>query len=506
MPSPGSGAAWPQEPSRSLESRWQPRPAYAVDPVAGAQTAGDSLFPHQGNGGYDVSHYDIDFRVDIGVSTTNNAAATTTLSDSTTTIQASTTGAPLSSYSFDFQGTTSTLANSTFNVDAVTVNGVPATFTRIENTTTSNATTDKHKLIITPATPVEGAFTTVVTTSGRPVIHTDTDNSLEGWNNTVDGATFVNQPIGAMTLFPNNNTPRDTATYTWTVNAPTLSGTSNFASAGGKPYQVGVVSNGELTSRTPSGDGTRTTWVWNQAKPQASELSLFSVGRYDIYTSNITLASGRTIPEWTFIDPAISVANQTTTLSSRAQLKAVLDFFETKYGPYPGNSVGLVTDNTTGINYALETQDRPYAPNSYSRGTMYHEIMHQWWGDAVAPTDWNDISSTRVPRRTPRTSSPSRAPGPRRPLDPSGELRRVEQQLGHEQRLDDSAGRDDPGLPAVRLAGLQQGRMTLEALRTAIGAADFETLMRQYQRPMAAARSPAGARRRSRHGREHLGS
>ena len=88
-------------------------PAYAVDPVAGAQTAGDSLFPHQGNGGYDVSHYDISFRVDIGVSATNNAAATTTLSDSTTTIQASTTGAPLSSYSFDFQGTTSTLANST---------------------------------------------------------------------------------------------------------------------------------------------------------------------------------------------------------------------------------------------------------------------------------------------------------------------------------------------------------------------------------------------------------
>ena len=38
----------------------------------------------------------------------------------------------------------------------------------------------------------------------------------------------------------------------------------------------------------------------------ASELSLVSVGRYDIYESDITLASGRTIHEWTFIDPAIS--------------------------------------------------------------------------------------------------------------------------------------------------------------------------------------------------------
>ena len=193
-----------------------------------------------------------------------------------------------------------------------------------------------------------------------------------------------------MTLFPNNNTPRDTATYTWTVNAPTVSGTSNFASAGGKPYQVGVVSNGELTSRTPSGDGTRTTWVWNQAKPQASELSLFSVGRYDIYTSYITLASGRTIPEWTFIDPAISVSSQTTTLATVRSRRQSSTSSRRSTGR-TRNSVGLVTDNTTGINYALETQDRPYAPTSYARSTMYHEIMHQWWGDAVAPTDWNDI-------------------------------------------------------------------------------------------------------------------
>ena len=45
----------------------------------------------------------------------------------------------------------------------------------------------------------------------------------------MDGATFVNQPVGAMTLFPNNNTPRDKATYTFTVDAPTMSGTSNYS-------------------------------------------------------------------------------------------------------------------------------------------------------------------------------------------------------------------------------------------------------------------------------------
>ncbi|KQW49401.1 hypothetical protein ASC77_12080 [Nocardioides sp. Root1257] len=456
-------------------------PAFAADPVAGAQTAGDSLFPNQGNGGYDVSHYDINFRVDVAIATTHNGPSTTNLPNATATIDATTTGAPLSSYSFDFQGTSTTLAASTLNVDSVTVNGVPATFERIENTTIPDATTDKHKLVITPASPVSGEFTTVVKYSGQPVVHRDTDNSIEGWNNTVDGATFVNQPVGSMTLFPNNDTPRDKATYTWTVNAPTTLSTSNIAVGGDRTYQAGVVSNGELLSRTPSDDGTRTTWVWDQKEQQASELSFFSVGRYDIYTSDIVLASGRTIPEWTFIDPALSQANQATTLGTRAQLKALLDFYETKYGPYPGNSTGLVTDNTTGINYALETQDRPFFPSSASRGTTYHEIMHQWWGDAVAPTDWNDITLNEGPAQYSEFQFPYESAG-------SSTTTTEQQNFALYTSRSATSGTFAVAPAAMTDAGdlfgqqvYEKGSFTLEALRTAIGAADFETLMRQYQ-------------------------
>ncbi len=462
-------------------------PAQAAEAVAGGQTAApaDSLFPNQGNSGYDVKHYDIAFKIDVGISTTNNVASTTDLSDASTTIEASTTGGPLSSYSFDFQGTTTTLANASLNVDSVTVNGAAANFSRIENTTTGNATTDVHKLIVTPATPVDGEFTTVVKYSGRPVIHTDTDGSLEGWNNTVDGASFVNQPIGSMTLFPNNNTPRDTATYTWTVDAPSTLRTSALAQAGGRAYQAAVVSNGELLSRTPNGDGSRTTWVWDQKKQQASELSFFSIGRYDMYTSNITLASGRTIPEWTFIDPSATAAQQAATLGSRAQLKSVIDFFESKYGPYPGNSTGIVTDNTTGINYALETQDRPFFPNSAGRGTFYHEIMHQWWGNAVAPFDWNDI----VLNEGPATYSEYQIPNE---LIGTAANTTTEQALYNFWNSTATTGGGAATwavAPAAMTMASQlfgaptynKGGMAMEALRTSIGAADFETLMRQYQ-------------------------
>lgn len=460
-----------------------PLPAYAEDPVAGALTAGDSLFPHQGNGGYDALHYDIDLTVDVAVSGTNNAAATTTFPEATASIRATTTGAPLSSYAFDFQGSTGDLAASTLNVDSVTVNGEPATFSRIETTTPSNTTTDVHKLIVTPATPVSGEFVTVVRYSGRPVTHTDADGSIEGWINTTDGATFVNQPVGAMTAFPNNNTPSDKATYTFTVDAPSKLTTSNQAvSANPGLKDAAVAGNGTLVSRTPSADGDRTTWVWDQPKPMASMLAMLSVGRYDVFESDIALASGTTLKEWTFLDPAQSASQRQTTLATRAQVPAILDYLESQYGPYPGVSTGLVVDIApSALNYALETQDRSFFPGSASRSTTIHELTHQWFGDSVSPADWNDIwisegTATYAENLTAYSSSGtttssnetiyynswnSSSPTSALWTTPTAAMTQASQLFGSQV--------------------YSRGSWTLEALRTAIGAADFAELMTQWQ-------------------------
>ena len=454
----------------------------AADPVAGGLTSGDVMFPNQGNSGYDALHYDIDLSVNVAVSATNGAVATTTFSSATTTVRAATTGAPLSSYAFDFQGSASTLAASTLNVNSVTVNGEPATFSRIENTTTSNATTDVHKLIVTPATPVDGTFTTVVKYSGIPVKHTDTDGSSEGWNATTDGATFVNQPIGAMTAFPNNNTPGDKATYTISVNAPsklTTSATAISANPGLK--DAAVASNGELISKTPSEDGSRTTWVWDQKKPMATMSTLISIGRYDVYESDITLASGRVLHEWTFIDPAISAGNQQITQTTRTQIKPIIDFFETKYGAYPGNSVGFVTDvvpNT--INYALETQDRSFFPNSADLGTTIHELAHQWFGDAISPRVWNDIwisegTATYTEQQVAYESAGST----------TVDTEQYYYNLWNSTGSSSGVWTTPPAKMtlASQLFGSQvytRGAMTLEALRTSIGSVKFTQLMSEW--------------------------
>ena len=334
-------------------------PAYADDPpVAGSLESGDSLYPNQGNGGYDVSHYDLDITWNPGV-----PGGTV---DATTTITATTTGAPLSSFGLDLEGLT---------VTQVTVNGAVAGAARINEADVAKP--GKHKLVVTPATPVSGAFTVVVDYEGTPTLRGgETAGSDEGWIATPDGASFLNQPIGSMTGFPNNDTPKDKATYTVSVDVP----------AG-----VEVVSNGEPQLPLPKGAGARSTWVWNQTRPMASELATIGIGQYDVKQGTVALSGGRTVPEWSFVDSALSANAKATFDTQRARLSSVLTGLEAFLGPYPGASTGIVLD-TTGVGYALETQDRPtWSTAGFIGSSFVHELVHQWYGDAVAPADWNGL-------------------------------------------------------------------------------------------------------------------
>ncbi|GAA1963824.1 M1 family aminopeptidase [Agromyces allii] len=347
--------------------------ASADEPIDGARTSTDPMFPNVGNGGYDALDYD------VAIAWTPNA----TQSGSTIagTIQATTTMTatapqPLKSFSLDFEG---------LEVDAVTVDGVAAAWVR-----EVDPSAIKYKLIVTPTTPVSGEFSVAVAYHGTPSSHTDLDGSSEGWNRTSDGATLLGQPIGMMTGYPHNNTPADKATYTFTIDIPTILNTV----AGTAPAEAAAVSNGELASKTASPDGTRTTWVWEQTKPMASELAVISIGRYDVIQSEVALSDGSTIPSWSFMDYALAAANKNTIRTREAQLGTIIRNLETLYGPYPGKSTGVIVDTVpSGINYALETQDRSFFPSAGSVGgnTLIHELVHQWYGDNVSPVTWTDI-------------------------------------------------------------------------------------------------------------------
>lgn len=341
----------------------------ADDPIDGPRTSGDAMFPNVGNGGYDALDYDIDLTWNATGVVNNYMTGTIPQATTTMTARAAT---PLRSFSLDFEGMT---------VDSVLVNGAPATWTR-----DIDADAIKYKLIVTPATPVSGEFTVTVNYSGTPSRHVDADGSYEGWNPTADGAVLLGQPIGMMTGFPHNNTPSDKATYTITVDAP-----STITSATGTG-PAAVASNGELQSKTEFGD--RTTWTWRQSRPMASELAIIDIGKFDVIEGSVTLTDGRVIPSWSFMDSALSAQDKTTITNRVAQLEAITRNLESLFGPYPGGSTGVVVDTVpSGVSYALETQDRSFFPStrSVSGNTLIHELVHQWYGNNVAPTTWTDI-------------------------------------------------------------------------------------------------------------------
>jgi aminopeptidase N len=315
----------------------------------GSSSAGDRLFPAIGNGGYDARHYDLDLRYN----------PTTHLLQGTATIEATATK-NLSQLSFDLYK---------MPASSVLVDGQNASFTQ-----------PPGKLVVTlPQGVKSGAtFTTVVTYASPVADYTDPDGSSEGWVATDDGAFVVNEPVGAMSWFPNNNVPTDKATYDLRVTVP-----------GSRE----VIGNGRLASNTPNADGTR-TWHWVEDSPMASYLVTATNGEFDV--TNDATPDPR-LPAWYAVDAAYNPAQKAAMQSRLSRTPSILAFYAGFLGtPYPFSATGGVVDDAS-VGYSLETQTKPmYAvgganPISPDLGTIAHELAHQWFGDDVSPATWSDI-------------------------------------------------------------------------------------------------------------------
>jgi len=414
----------------------------ADEPVPGTPTTGDTLFPNVGNSGYKVDHYDVDLTYFVG----NTIEATTTID--------ATADHPLSSFSLDFEGLV---------VNSVSVDGVDATWTR-----DISLANQKHKLIITPATPISGEFTTEVTYSGTPSRHQDPDQSYEGWTPTSDGASAVGEPVGTMTWIPSNNTPADKATFDFSYTIPTAIGGAASAAAG----------NGELTSKVVSEDGLQTTWNWSQKNQMATYLAVVSIGKFNVYENDIVLTnSGRTIKEWSFVDSTIATATQTSINTNRLLIPDILNWMEANYGPYPGNSAGVIVD-ITNLGYALETQDRSYFENSMSRDTLIHELVHQWYGDDVSPKDWNDVWLNEGPAEYVNVQYNNAVYGAALPENSYYTSYASSSTTSTNWTVSTAAMTSSTTMFSGNV--YVRGAWALEALRTAIGQANFKTFMKEW--------------------------
>ena len=308
----------------------------------GAPGVGDPYFPLEGNGGYDVGHYNVDL----------SYAPDTHRLSGTATITATATQ-DLSRFDLDLSGMT---------VQGVHVNGASASFAR-----------DGQELQITPSAGLVNGSTfevavsyhgTPKTIKGSPIVF----GADYGWQYTPDGAFVGDEPNATSTWLPSNDHPSDKASYTFDITVPK-----------GKS----VIANGELQSKKTTGDQTR--FVWNETSPMATYLATIDIGNWKF--RNGTTPGG--IPETMGVDPAL--ASQARHSGVFEQTGDITDYWSKMFGPYAFTSTGAIVDNVPNVGFSLETQTRPLYGFSPDPGTMSHELSHQWFGDSVSVATWQNI-------------------------------------------------------------------------------------------------------------------
>ncbi|WP_400997593.1 M1 family metallopeptidase [Agromyces sp. GXQ0307] len=338
--------------------------------VAGASGVGDAYFPFAGNGGYDVQHYDLDIRY------TPPAPAPAPLEgefEGVATIDLIATQ-DLDRFNLDLRG---------MAVHAVSVRGRPAASVapplpgeEVDGAAFWHVQDDAARvweLTVQPRPKVKAgqSVRVVIEYGGTTMRPRDIENALYGWVTTRDGALVASEPEGSMTWYPVSDHQTDKATYSFEITVPE-----------GKV----AVANGVQPKPEETADGW-TTWYWDAPDQQASYLTTASVGDFDLREA---YSSGSGVPIIDAVDIDLSPTRLATTNASLGRQVAMIDFFESKFGPYPFVAYGSIVDDDT-VGYALETQTRPVYSSQASEGTVSHELAHQWFGNAVSPERWQDI-------------------------------------------------------------------------------------------------------------------
>jgi len=315
-------------------------------PVAGGPGApgvGDEYFPALGNGGYDVTHYDLQLRYDPE---SGNL-------DGTATVLATATS-DLSSFNLDLSG---------LDVGSVTVDGAAASFSRIES-----------ELTLTPARPIRRAdeFTVAVAYRGTPSPIPSTALGHTGWFTVDSGGAFtLNEPEGAESWYPVNDHLSDKATYSFGITVPEA---------------FDVIANGESVGDVPADPGF-VTHSFRVLHPMASYLASVNIGHFEFEQ-----AQG---PAGLLVRNAFADAVAAEASATFARQPEMIEYFASVFGPFPFEAYGaVVVDRDLGLaleNQTLSLFGRDVVGAPAENETVAHELAHQWFGDSVTPSTWKDI-------------------------------------------------------------------------------------------------------------------
>ena len=321
-----------------------PTTAVEQGPVDGAAGIGDTYFPKDGNGGYDVEHYDIHVE---------SYDLRTTALEGSTTITARATQ-HLASFHLDLM----------LDATDVWVNGAAADFRKVDDA--------QHELEVRPVAPIPPGMRFTVQVDYQGVPKKLAYRGTKPWIFSDVETMATNEPHIAPWWFPANDHPRDKAKFSIAVTVPTGSE---------------AISNGHFLGSDD--DGPWSTWRWRMARPMAPYLAFFAAGDFR-WRSGIRDG----LEFFDAVSRQLTPKQQDKAMALMRRHTGVTRWFEGLFGRYPfGVTGGVTTSLYSG--FALENQARPTYPylgnGGYARGIVVHEVAHQWFGNLVSVDRWRDI-------------------------------------------------------------------------------------------------------------------
>lgn len=200
------------------------------------------------------------------------------------------------------------------------------------------------------------------------------------------GLKVANNKHGDRTFF-SDNWPDKARNWLPTVDHPYDKATSEMIVTAPAHYQV--ISNGLLVEETDLPGGRRRTY-WRQSVPIAPWLYVLGVARFAV--QHVDTFQGKAIQTWVYAQDREAGFHDFA-----VPTRDVLEFYSSKVGPFSYEKLANVQSNS--VSGGMEAASAIFYSegsvvgdrNMRWRNVVIHEIAHQWFGNAVTESDWDDV-------------------------------------------------------------------------------------------------------------------
>jgi len=200
-----------------------------------------------------------------------------------------------------------------------------------------------------------------------------------------DGLRIGATKFGDRSFF-NENWPNRGRHWLPLIDHPYDKATSEFIVKAPAHYKV--ISNGLLLEESDLGDNVKLTH-WKQSVPVSSWL--FVLGVADFAVKYVDEFKGKSIQTWVY-----SKNREAGFYDFDEPTKKVLEFYSAYVGPYAYEKLANI--QTPSVNGGMETSSAIFYGEDLVNGKrderirniVIHEIAHQWFGNAITETTWDD--------------------------------------------------------------------------------------------------------------------